>query len=233
MKIDNPDDNNQGGGGFPPPSPYPIPDNNTVSNAWGATDSIVGRVLHYITNPWRFLVVIILGVLVWFALVSYQNIDYIKNVMQRRLDEPKLNLSEADRNINILMKSTNANAVLLYKIDPALNKKRILRAYDSNGRDKNVEGEEVGLFSTNKSNNEIVTQMMTNQIVCLSESEPVNSASLWFESKGSKFICMISLPPYDFQFIAQLTVGFSEQPSDIDRIKNILNITATELMLEN
>lgn len=231
-KIDNPDDQ---GGIVPPPNPQPEPyiQPSQVSNAWGATDSIIGRILHYITNPWRFIVVVILAFLTWFGIVSYQNIDYIKNILEKRMSEPKLDLDQADKSISILMKNTGTNSVLLYKVDPGLNKKIVLRAYDTNGRDKNIEGQSIGLYSSNKENNDLVSKLMTNQIVCLEETVPVNYASIWFREKQGNYICMISLPPDSFDFVGQITIGFKEQPTNIEDIKSILLITATEIMKSN
>lgn len=223
----------------PPPNPYPPYDgggNNNLgqaSNVFGATDNIVARVLHYITNPWRFIVVISLAVLAWFMFVGYQNIDFIKNVVEKRLSEPKIDLAKADKSINMLMKTSGANSALLYKVDPALNKKLVLMAFSDNGRDKNIEGQSVSLFSSNKDNNELISKLMTNQIVCLSEDVPVNYASIWFKEKGANYICMISLPPDSYDFVSQLTIGFKEVPTNIENVKSLMNITATEIMTSN
>lgn len=227
-RVDNPEEDI-----IPPqpnPNPYPYPEPSpTVTNAWGATDSIIGKILHYVTNPWRLLVVIILAVMVWFGLVSYQNIDYIKQMLDKKKSEPQINMSQIDKSVNLLLKNTGANSVLIYKVDPGLNKKEVLRGYDKNGRDRNIEGQSVGLFSTSKKNNEVVTSMMNNEVVCMKEEEPLNTASLWFNEKGDNYFCMISLPPDSYSFIGQITIGFDKEPENIQKVKDILVIVATQL----
>ena len=67
------------------------------------------------------------------------------------------------------------------------------------------------------------------EITCGSYTQAQSEIGLWYIEKGMTFGCRVGVPPDPSRFIGQITVGWAEQPEDMEKINNLLLIAATML----
>jgi hypothetical protein len=142
---------------------------------------------------------------------------------------PEINTSRADDASSMLLKKTNATVVAVFKVNPLFNSRVLYRAYTKDGRDKTIEDIDVGLFSQNSSNNSDVVRLMTNEIPCGEYRYAQSEVGLWYLEKGVGFTCRVSVPPDSHRFVGQVTVGWTEQPKDIEQVRFMLEIASAML----
>jgi hypothetical protein len=131
-----------------------------------------------------------------------------------------------------LFKHTGAQVVAIFKVNPITNSRVLFRAYTKEGRDKTVEGLDVGLFSGNANNNKDVVTMMANEIPCGEYKVAQSEIGLWYIEKGMTFGCRISIPPEHDRFIGQITVGWATPPANLEQTKAMLQIASAILAKE-
>jgi hypothetical protein len=108
----------------------------------------------------------------------------------------------------------------------------LVRAYAKDGgRQKLLEGTNVGLFSSNQANNADVVKLMAGEIPCGSYLRPQSEAGLWYIHQGVRFTCRVSVPPDINQFIGQVTVGWAAEP-DLEYSRSIMEVVAKGLVLQ-
>jgi len=105
----------------------------------------------------------------------------------------------------------------------------LLIAITKDGRDKSIEDIDVGLFSQNAANNADVIKLMTNEIPCSEYRYAQSEVGLWYIEKGVGFTCRVSVPPDNHRFVGQITVGWAQQPENLEQIKFMLEIASAML----
>lgn len=189
-------------------------------------------VLHYVNSPFRLFVVVLLAVLAYVGHFVYSNQGlfisvYLKNQALPKLDEERFDLAAA-----MLFRETKAEIVSIFAVDPILNKRVLVRAYAKDGgRQKLLEGANVGLFSNNHANNSDVVRLMAGEIPCGAYTRPQSEAGLWYIHQGVRYTCRVSVPPDIDQFIGQITVGWLAEP-DLDYSRAIMEVVARGLVLQ-
>ena len=73
---------------------------------------------------------------------------------------------------------------------------------------------------------------MAGDFPCSSYSSPQSFVGFVYKEKGINFMCRISVPPEPSKFIGQISVGWKEQPEDIDGSKTLIRIAAEMLFTE-
>jgi hypothetical protein len=142
---------------------------------------------------------------------------------------PEINTSRADDASSMLLKKTGATVVAVFKVNPLFNSRVLYRAYTKDGRDKTIEDIDVGLFSQNSANNSDVVRLMTNEIPCGEYRYAQSEVGLWYLEKGVGYTCRVSVPPDSHRFVGQITVGWAQQPADIEQVKFMLEIASAML----
>ena len=192
-------------------------------------DTLMG-VLSYIDSPFKLIVVLLLGVLGYAGYFVYDNKQFLLGVYEKSNALPKLNSSRFDDAITLLMKDPNVVAVAIMSVDTIFNKRVIVRAENRDGkRAKNLEGENIGLFTSNHANNADVVDLMAGQTPCGFYSTPQSEAGIWYLDQGGTFGCRISIPPDYTSFIGQITVMYKDAPMDLDKARAMLTIAARML----
>jgi hypothetical protein len=192
-------------------------------------DTLMG-VLSYIDSPFKLFVVLLLGVLGYVGYFVYDNKTFLLGVYEKSNALPKLNSSRFDDAIELLMKDPNVVAVSIMSVDTIFNKRVIVRAENRDGkRAKNLEGENIGLFTSNHANNADVVDLMAGQTPCGFYSTPQSEAGIWYIDQGGTFGCRVSIPPDYTSFIGQITVMYKDAPMDLDRARAMLTIAARML----
>ena len=192
-------------------------------------ESIIDKVLAYVDSPFKLFAAILMGVIAFAGYFLWQNQEFMFDAYKESKKLPEINTSRADDASSMLLKKTGATVVAVFKVNPLFNSRVLYRAYTKDGRDKAIEDIDVGLFSQNNANNSDVVKLMTNEIPCGEYRYAQSEVGLWYLDKGVTYTCRISVPPDSHRFVGQITVGWAEQPANIEQVKFMLEIASAML----
>ena len=193
-----------------------------------ANDTL-SKVLAYVDSPFKLFALIIMAVLAFVGYFIYDHRELIVGTYKESQKLPQIAEGRADDVATHLFKHTNAQVVGIFKVNPITNSRILFRAYTKEGREKSMEGLDIGLFSHNANNNRDVVAMMANEIPCGEYKSAQSEIGLWYIEKGMTYGCRISVPPEQERFIGQITVGWTSQPANMDHAKSMLTIASTML----
>ena len=193
-----------------------------------ANDTL-SKVLAYVDSPFKLFAVILMAVLVFGGWVFYENQELIVGTYKESQKLPSIAEDRVDDAAAHLFKTTDATVVTIFKVNPLFGTRVQYRAYTKTGRDKTNDGLDVGLFTSNQSNNQDVVALMAGDIPCGVYKAAQSEIGLWYIEKGMTFGCRISVPPDPNRFIGQITVGWDNPPADLEQAKAMLFIAATML----
>ena len=177
-------------------------------------DSVLG-VLNYIAgSPFRLLVVVILMVLCFSGYFIYENQGFLLQAYQKKRDLPKMDSSRYEDVSKMLIKSTGANLVTIFEVDPILNQRKLVRIYDKDGRIKDLDGQMTPLFSSNSANNKNAISLMAGEVPCGEYLKPQSMVGIFYINHGVTYACRVSVPSSPFAFIGQITAAFEQKPND-------------------
>jgi hypothetical protein len=191
--------------------------------------SVVDRVLTYVDSPFKLFAILVMGVVAFAGYFLWQNQEFMRDAYKESKKLPEINTSRADDASSMLLKKTGATVVAVFKVNPLFNSRVLYRAYTKDGRDKAIEDIDVGLFSQNSANNADVVRLMTNEIPCGEYRYAQSEVGLWYLEKGVGYTCRVSVPPDSHRFVGQVTVGWAQQPADIEQVKFMLEIASAML----
>jgi len=192
-------------------------------------ESIIDKVLAYVDSPFKLFAAILMGVIAFSGYFLWQNQTFMFDAYKESKKLPEINTSRADDASSMLLKKTGATVVAVFKVNPLFNSRVLYRAYTKDGRDKAIEDIDVGLFSQNNANNSDVVKLMTNEIPCGEYRYAQSEVGLWYLDKGVTYTCRVSVPPDSHRFVGQITVGWAEQPANIEQVKFMLEIASAML----
>ena len=192
-------------------------------------ESIVDKVLTYVDSPFKLFAIILMGVLAFSGYFLWQNQEFMRDAYKESKKLPEINTSRTDDASSMLLKKTGATVVAVFKVNPLFNSRVLYRAYTKDGRDKTIEDIDVGLFSQNSANNSDVVRLMTNDIPCGEYRYAQSEVGLWYLEKGVGYTCRVSVPPDSHRFVGQITVGWAQQPENIEQVKFMLEIASAML----
>ena len=192
-------------------------------------ESIVDKVLAYVDSPFKLFAIILMGVLAFSGYFLWQNQEFMRDAYKESKKLPEINTSRTDDASSMLLKKTGATVVAVFKVNPLFNSRVLYRAYTKDGRDKTIEDIDVGLFSQNSANNSDVVRLMTNDSPCGEYRYAQSEVGLWYLEKGVGYTCRVSVPPDSHRFVGQITVGWAQQPENIDQVKFMLEIASAML----
>jgi len=192
-------------------------------------ESVLDKVLAYVDSPFKLFAAILMGVIAFAGYFMWQNQEFMRDAYKESKKLPEINTARADDASSMLLKKTGATVVAVFKVNPLFNSRVLYKAYTKDGRDKTIEDIDVGLFSQNTANNSDVVKLMTNEIPCGDYRYAQSEVGLWYLEKGVTYTCRISVPPDSHRFVGQITVGWAEQPKDIEQVKFMLEIASAML----
>lgn len=196
-----------------------------------ANDTL-SKVLAYVDSPFKLFALILMAVLAFAGWMVYDHRELIVGTYQEHQKLPQIAEGRVDDAASHLFKHTNAQVVAIFKVNPITNSRVLFRAYTKEGRDKTMEGLDVGLFSHSASNNKDVVAMMASEIPCGEYKTAQSEVGLWYIEKGMTYGCRVSVPPEQDRFIGQITVGWASQPEDMEKTKAMLMIASSILSKE-
>jgi hypothetical protein len=191
--------------------------------------STVDKVLDYVDSPFKLFAILVMGVVAFAGYFLWQNQEFMRDAYRESKKLPEINTSRSDETSAMLFKKTGATVVAVFKVNPLFNSRVLYKAYTKDGRDKSIEDIDVGLFSQNAGNNNDVIALMTNQIPCSEYRYAQSEVGLWYIEKGVTFTCRVSVPPDSHRFVGQITVGWAEQPQNLEQVKFMLEIASAML----
>jgi hypothetical protein len=192
-------------------------------------ESIIDKVLGYVDSPFKLFAILVMGVVAFTGYFMWQNQTFMLDAYKESKKLPEINTSRADEASAMLFKKTGATVVAIFKVNPLFGSRVLYRAYTKDGRAKDVEDIDVGLFSQNAANNADVVKLMTNEIPCSEYRYAQSEVGIWYLEKGVTYTCRVSVPPDSHRFVGQITVGWAEQPQNIEQIKFMLEIASAML----
>ena len=192
-------------------------------------DTTIDKVLSYVDSPFKLFAILVMGVVTFTGYFLWQNQEFMRDAYKESKKLPEINTSRADDASAMLLNKTGASVIAVFKVNPLFNSRVLYKAYTKEGRDKNIEDIDVGLFSQNPANNADVVKLMTNDIPCGEYRYAQSEVGLWYIEKGVGFTCRISVPPDSHRFVGQITVGWPQQPENIEQVKFMLEIASAML----
>ena len=193
-------------------------------------DSTFEKVLAYVDSPFKLVAIIIMGLAAFTGYFVWQNQTVLIGAYTESKKMPSINEARVDDAANVLFKQTDAKFVAVFKVNPILGTRVLYRLYTKDGRSTDMEGLDVGLFTTNVANNNDVVKLMAGETPCSSYLRPQSELGIWYISQGVSFTCRISIPPDRSRFIGQITAGWAEQPENMEHVISMLGIAANMLV---
>jgi len=191
--------------------------------------TVLDRVLSYVDSPFKLFAIILMAVFTFVGYFIWQNQSFLIGAYKEQRKLPAIAEDRVEDVAAHLFKHTDAVAVTLFKVNPIFGTRVLYRAYTKDGRDKTHEGLDVGLFTANSSNNKDVVALMAGEIPCGAYKTAQSEIGLWYIEKGMTYGCRVSVPPEQGKFVGQITVGWREEPPDVDAYRTLLQIAATML----
>lgn len=194
-----------------------------------SSSTILDKVLQYVDSPFKLFAILVMGLVAFVGYFFWQNQSFLIEAYKEQKKMPSINEDRADDAASVLFKQTDARFVAIFKVNPVLGTRTLYRMYTKDGRSKDMEGLDVGLFTTNLSNNNDVVKLMAGEIPCGPYLRAQSEIGLWYMAQGVTYTCRISVPPDRTRFIGQITAGWAEQPDNLEHIISMMTIAATML----
>lgn len=180
-------------------------------------------------SPFRLFTVVFLCLLGFGGWVIYTEKDAFMASYRAQQALPKMN-GRYEEAYNFLLKNTNAEMVAILEVNTLINTRKVVYLATRNGgRDKNQDGMEVGLFSKNYDNNNDVIGLMSGKIPCSPYLRPQSLIGFVYKDYGVNFMCRISVPAEPGVFIGQISVGWKEQPENVEEMQTAMVIASSLL----
>jgi len=192
-------------------------------------NSTLDKVLGYVDSPFKLFAILVMGIVAFSGYFLWQNQEFMFDAYKESKKLPEINTGRADEASAMLFKKTGATVVAIFRVNPLFGSRVLYKAYTKDGRDKSIEDIDVGLFSQNAANNADVIKLMTNEIPCSEYRYAQSEVGLWYIEKGVGYTCRISVPPDNHRFVGQITVGWAQQPENLEQIKFMLEIASAML----
>jgi len=180
-------------------------------------------------SPFRLFTVILLCFLGFGGWIIYSEKDAFMASYRAQQAMPKMNGKYEDAT-NFILKNTDAELIAVFNVNTLLNTRKV--AYLTTrgaGRNTAFDGINVGLLTKNHSNNEDVIGLMSGKIPCGPYLTPQSYIGFTYKDAGVKYMCRISVPAEPGLFIGQISVGWKEEPSDVELARTVLTVASSLL----
>jgi len=180
-------------------------------------------------SPFRLFTVILLCVLGFVGWFVYSEKDAMMATYRAQQALPKMN-GKYEEAYNFLVKNTDVELVSIMEVNTLINTRKIVfLATRNGGKIKEHNGLDVGLFSKNYDNNNDVIGLMSGKIPCSPYLKPQSLIGFTYKENGVNYMCRISVPAEPGVFIGQISVGWKEQPTDVEDAQTALVIASALL----
>jgi len=180
-------------------------------------------------SPFRLFTVVFLCILGFGGWIVYTEKDAFLSTYRAQQALPKMN-GKYEEAYNFLLKNTEVELVSILEVNTLINTRKVAFLSTRNGgRNKQYDGLDVGLFSKNYDNNNDVIGLMSGKIPCSPYLKPQSLIGFAYRENGVNYMCRISVPAEPGVFIGQISVGWKEQPTDVEAAQTALIIASSLL----
>jgi hypothetical protein len=180
-------------------------------------------------SPFRLFTVVFLCILGFAGWIVYTEKDAFLATYRAQQALPKMN-GKYEEAYNFILKNTEVELVSIMEVNTLVNTRKIVFLSTRNGgRNKQYDGLDVGLFSKNYDNNNDVIGLMSGKIPCSPYLKPQSLIGFAYRENGVSYMCRISVPAEPGVFIGQISVGWKEQPTDVEAAQTALVIASALL----
>ena len=178
------------------------------------------------SSPFRLFAVVLLCILGFGGWIVYTEKDAFLATYRAQQALPKMN-GRYEEAVNFLLKNTDAELIAVLEVNTLINTRRVVYLVTRNGgRDKKNDGLEVGLFSKNYDNNQDVIGLMSGKVPCSPYLKPQSLIGFVYKDAGVNYMCRISVPAEPGVFIGQISVGWKQQPDDVESAQVAMGIAS-------
>lgn len=192
-------------------------------------NGLIEKVLGYVDSPFKLFAILLMAIFAFVGYFIWQNQAFLISAYNEQKKLPTIAEDRVEDAAAHLFKNTDAAVVAIFKVNPMFGNRVLYRAYTKQGRDKTLEGLDVGLFTSNVANNRDVVALMAGEIPCSEYKTAQSEIGLWYIEKGMTYGCRVGVPPEPGKLVGQITVGWKEEPPDPDAYRTLLQIAATML----
>jgi hypothetical protein len=182
-------------------------------------------------SPFRLFTVVFLCALGFGGWIIYSEKDNFMASYRAQQAMPKMN-GRYENSVNFILKNTDAELVAVFDVNTLLNtRKLVYLTTRAAGHDVTHDGTNVGLLTKNHSNNEDVIGLMSGKIPCSPYLAPQSYIGFTYKNSGVTYMCRISVPADPGLFIGQISVGWKEQPEQLEIAQTVL-VVASSLLFD-
>jgi len=192
-------------------------------------DFFFGLLTYIGESPFRLFTVVFLCLFTFLGWVAYTEKDAFLASYRAQQAMPKMN-GRYEEAYNFLIKNTDIELVSIMEVNTLSNTRKIVfLATRNGGKIKEHNGLDVGLFSKNYDNNNDVIGLMSGKIPCSPYLKPQSLIGFTYKENGVNYMCRISVPAEPGVFIGQISIGWKEQPTDVEAAQTALVIASALL----
>jgi len=192
-------------------------------------DFFFGLLTYIGESPFRLFTVVFLCLFIFLGWVAYSEKDAFMASYRAQQAMPKMN-GKYEEAYKFLLKHTEIELVSIMEVNTLSNTRKIAFLSTRNGgKITEHNGLDVGLFSKNYDNNNDVISLMSGKIPCSPYLKPQSLIGFVYKDNGVNYMCRISVPAEPGVFIGQISVGWKEQPADLEAAHTALVIASALL----
>lgn len=189
-------------------------------------DMLMGILTWVGDSPFKLFALFAVGVMLLGSWFIYTEKDSFMESYRAQQALPRMN-GKYEEASNFIIKRGDADLVAIYDVNPILNTRKLVYLFvKDEGRIRSYDGLNVGLFTKNVENNKDVIQLMGGNLPCAEYDKPQSYIGFVYKDRKIGYTCRISIPPDPSTFIGQITVGWKEQPKDLDAAKITIYVAA-------
>jgi hypothetical protein len=180
-------------------------------------------------SPFRLFTVILLCVLGFGGWLVYSEKDSFMATYRAQQALPRMN-GNYEQAVSFILKNTDAELVAVFEVNTLLNtRKLVYLTTRTAGYNRTHNGTNVGLLTKNHSNNEDVIALMSGRIPCSEYLTPQSYIGFIYKDAGVQYMCRISVPAEPGLFIGQISLGWKEQPINVESAQTVLTVASSLL----
>ena len=131
---------------------------------------------------------------------------------------------------DFIFKHSEAELEAIFEVNTLLNTRKLVYFVTrKGGHNKDYDGYDVGLLTKNYNNNNDVIGLMSGKVPCSEYKTAQSYLGFVYKESGVNYMCRISVPAEPGLFIGQISVGWKEEPKDLDATTPVLNVASNIL----
>jgi hypothetical protein len=177
-------------------------------------------------SPFRLFTVVFLCLLTFGGWIIYSEKDNFMASYRAQQALPHMN-GKYEEAAAFILKNSQAELVAIFEVNTVLNTRKLVYFVTrEGGQDKSLYGTDVGLLTKNYDNNNDVIGLMAGKVPCSPYLKPQSFVGFVYRDKGVNYMCRISVPAEPGMFIGQISVGWKDEPKEVDTAVTVMSIAS-------